>query len=52
MIQSEIIVGSSKEELVENLNYFLERLNEHQLYDVKVMNEENEYSVLILYRVE
>ncbi len=53
MIQSEIISESSEEEFVESINYFLERLQEHQLIDIKfqILSDEK-YVALILYKVE
>lgn len=59
MIQIEIINSKDENNLVLDVNYFLEQLEEHLFIDIKyssfLVDKENNlytYSALIIYRVE
>ncbi len=59
MIQVEIIKSHDENQLVSDINYFLQQLEEHLYIDIKyssfLVNKEDNtylYSALIIYRVE
>ena len=60
MIQVEIIEAISESELVNDINYFLEQLENHLYIDIKyspiVINDSKnkviKYTALIIYRIE
>ncbi len=60
MVQVEIIEASNEQDLVNDINYFLEQLDDHLLIDIKYnyqslrnnTNFYNKYSALIIYRVQ
>ena len=60
MVQVEIIVASNEQDFVNDINYFLEQLDDHLLIDIKYnyqslrnnTNLYNKYSALIIYRVQ
>lgn len=56
MIQIEIFKNSDENILVDDINYFLEQLEEHLFIDIKyssvIINEDNAlYSAIVIYRV-
>lgn len=60
MVQVEIIEASNEQDFVNDINYFLEQLDDHLLIDIKYnyqssrnnTNLYNKYSALIIYRVQ
>lgn len=60
MIQVEIIESINEIDFVEDINYFLQQLENHLFIDIKystsIINKENnnhvKYTALIIYRVE
>lgn len=56
MIQSEIILNNDENAFVDELNYFLEKLGNHQLVDVKFsvqfVDSRLLYQALVLYEME
>jgi hypothetical protein len=57
MLQVEIITSKNEDDLVFKVNYFLSKIDECLIKEIKyssfIMNEENEihFSVLIIYRI-
>ena len=57
MLQVEIISSKNEDDLVFKVNYFLSKIDECLIKEIKyssfIMNEENEihFSVLIIYRI-
>ena len=56
MIQTEIIYTNNENSFIEDLNYFLEKLQYHQLIDIKFnsfLNLDNMiFQALIIYKTE
>lgn len=56
MIQSEIINGTDEKTFIEDLNYFLDKLEDHQFIDIKFRSNlyKNKlfYQALIIYKTE
>ncbi len=60
MVQVEIIEASNEQDFVNDINYFLEQLDDHLLIDIKYnyqslrnnTNFSSKYSALIIYRVQ
>ncbi len=56
MVQTEIIYNVDDKQFIEDLNYFLEKLGNHRLIDIKFFclknAEEIIYQALIVYQME
>lgn len=56
MIQVEVFIEDTEQELSENINYFLSKLEEHLFIDLKyaiinATDDQIRYSAIVLYRV-